>query len=144
MKIAIPVWEGRISPVLDAADRILVVETRDDAVVSKRFFHIGGLNWLDKARAIKQQAGILICGALTKPLEEYLLSLGVVLHPWVMGNAEEIVEMYSNGTVPGPECKMPGCRIRRYGQQACRKGNDIRRGSGRPGARRWNNLKEGE
>lgn len=144
MKIAVPEWEGRISPVLDAADRLLVVETSDDAVVSKRFYHIGGLNWLDKARAIKQQTGILICGALSRPMEEYLLSLGVVLHPWVMGNAEKIVEMYASGTVPGPEFKMPGCRRRRYGQHACRKGLDIRRGPGRPAARRWNNLKEEE
>ena len=72
MRIAVPEWEGMISPVLDTANRLLVVDTLDGAVVSKQIIHIGGMNWLEKARNIRQHTEVLICGALSRPLEEYL------------------------------------------------------------------------
>jgi len=140
MRIAVPEWEGMISPVLDTANRLLVVDTRDGAVVSKQVIHIGGMNWIEKARNIRQYTEVLICGALSQSLEKYLLSIGIVLYPWVMGDAEKIVEQYAGGTVPGPECMMPGCRQHRRGRNARVEEYRNKRGPAHSVARRLKNC----
>ena len=109
MKIAIPVWEGRISPVLDTADRFLVFTTREGIIVSSNEIYIGGKNLPEKARDIKHNADILICAALSQLIESCLISLGVEVRGWVMGNPERLVELYARGDVPGTELYMPGC-----------------------------------
>ena len=109
MKIAVPVWEGRVSPVLDTADRFLVFTVREGIVVSSDEIYIGEKSLPEKARDIKQNADILICAALSQLMESCLISLGVEVRGWVMGNPERLVELYASGDVPGTEFYMPGC-----------------------------------
>lgn len=124
MKIAVPVWEGRVSPVLDTADRLLLIDTRDGDIVSRTEISLGGKSLPEKAREIKQHADVLICAALSRPMESYLLSSGMEVYPWVMGDAEKLAEIYARGHIPGPEFSMPGCRkqYRRRGMHRKRYG----------------------
>ena len=114
MKIAVPVWEGRISPVLDTADRLMVFSIIGGIIDSRDEIFIGEKSLPEKARDIKHYSDILICGALSRPMESCLESFGVEVHGWVMGNAERLVEMYACGGVPGPEYYMPGCGNRQF------------------------------
>ena len=115
MTIAVPVWESRVSPVLDTADRLLVLETREGAITSRTEVYIGGVSLPEKARIIRRHAPVLICAALSQTMENYLLSAGLKVYPWVMGNAEILAEIYACGKVPGPEFFMPGCGRKQYG-----------------------------
>ena len=128
MKIAIPVWEGRVSPVLDTAERLLVVDIGEEGIVKRSEIDISGKGLLEKACDIKSNADTLICGALSKSLESYLLSRNVVIYPWVMGEVERLLDIYSCGNEPGPEYYMPGCRMTRQRGRGCR-GRRGRRGS---------------
>ena len=117
MKVAVPVWEGKISPVLDTAGKLLVVDTRGGDIVSRTEVPIAGKNLHEKADCIKRHADVLICGALSRSIELYLTSLGIEVFPWVMGDAERLIEIYASGRIPEPAYVMPGCR--RSGQRRC-------------------------
>jgi len=121
MKIAIPIWNGNVSPVLDSAERLIVFDIKDGKIVSHTELPIGDKRLQEKARKIADSARILICGALSNQMSSFLSLSGLEVYPWVMGNAEQLVEMFASGNIPGSEFLMPGCRRRRYGSRTGRK-----------------------
>ena len=67
MRIAIPIWSGRISPVFDAATRLLVAEVADREVVDRWEERLCHPNALEKVkRVVEIQADHLICGAISQ------------------------------------------------------------------------------
>lgn len=115
MRIAIPVWNGQISPVLDTAQRLRVYEISDCLPVLREEIgvHAGEA---DLAGIIAAMADVIICGALSRQLEQHLTALGVSVHPWVMGEAGRLIECYAAGKIRDWEFTMPGCRGRGGGR----------------------------
>jgi len=113
MRIAVPVWEGRVSPVLDTAGKLVVFGVADGAIVTRKELSLEGKSLPERAREITSNADVLICAALSRPFESYLLSSGINIQAWVMGDAEKLVEMFVCGKTPGKEFFMPGCRRNR-------------------------------
>ena len=116
MKVAVPVWEGKVSPVLDTAKRLLVVDAHGGNIVSRTEVPIGGKSPQERANDIKRHTDVLICGALSRPIESCLTSIGIEVFPWVMGDAVRLIEICVNGIIPGPEYYMPGCKRNRSRQ----------------------------
>lgn len=110
MRIAVPIWEDKVSPVLDTAAKLLILETLDqrkvsrteaflnEQEISKRCFHIQKLG-----------IDILICGAVSRPFSEILAAAGVNVIPGISGAVEEIVAAYFDGTLNQAKYLMPGC-----------------------------------
>ena len=121
MKIAVPVWNGNVSPVLDTAERLMVFDVENRKVISRTELPIEDRRLQEKAKMIADNASILICGALSSHMAPFLTSFGLEVYPWVMGNAERLVEMFASGNIPGPEFSMPGCRGRRCESRVGRK-----------------------
>ncbi len=121
MKIAVSVWDGNVSPVLDTAERFIVFDIEDGNIISRSELPIEDRRLQVKAKKIADNARILICGALSNHMASFLSSFGLEVYPWVMGNAEQLVEMFASGNIPGPEFSMPGCRGRRCGPGVGRK-----------------------
>jgi len=116
MRIAIPHCNSCVSPVLDTAERLIVVEVDNEIVTSKHEIILTGAGPREKAKNIANHADILVCGAVSRTMCSHLDSLGVKVHPWTMGNIESIIEIVSAGNMPGPEYIMPGCRGNRHGR----------------------------
>jgi predicted Fe-Mo cluster-binding NifX family protein len=133
MRIGIPTWNGRVSPVLDTAERLLVMETTapDDPAPSE--IPLGPGPPAHRALRIAElELDLLICGAVTRPLARYLESLGVPLCPWVSGATEEVVSALEAGRLDEPRFMMPG----RCGRPKGRRGERRRRGTQGP---HWRN-----
>jgi len=119
MKIALPVWEGRVSPVFDTARRLLLVDC-DDAVEVARSEEplTERLAPRRAARLMDLGANVLICGAISRPLASMLASYGIQVVPFVSGDAEEVLSTYLSGGLRDPNIAprflMPGCRRRRF------------------------------
>lgn len=78
MKIAIPQWQERVSPVFDVAGNLLLIDVEDGRETrreEKRF-----LVTAPSARVTEFStfgAGVLICGAISTALETSLIAAGV-------------------------------------------------------------------
>ncbi len=135
MKIAIPVWDNRISPVFDTASRLLIVEvedqkeasrfetTLDDQELSRRCFRIQGLG-----------IDMLICGAISRPYLRMLIGSGIQIISEISGHAEEVLEAYLQGALSHPRFLMPGCNKNRSDQKnkslVCKKAQRKRKKGG--------------
>lgn len=131
MKLALSVWNGRISPVFDAAKHLLVLKVENGQVVSRLERGIGTDEPLSKAgRLTELGVETLICGAVSRPLAEVIAARGIRLIPFVAGETEEVVAAFLAGTLPSPALAMPGCCGRRMRHQGRAGGRGCRRGHG--------------
>ena len=110
MKIAIPTWNGRVSPVFDTASRLLVVEVEEEGECS-RFETDISEHFLPSKTIRLTGLGIdtLICGAISRPLAYMITTSGIKLIPWISGQVEEVVQAFLTGTLFDPRFIMPGC-----------------------------------
>jgi len=129
MKVAIPIWAGRVSPVLDVARRLVVAELEAGNEISRKEEPVDETDLFRRAQRIRELGvHLLICGAVSRPLEDMLRANGVQVIPWICGPVDDVLELFISGQPFSPNYLMPGC---------CGRG---RRGRGRGGRRRgWQN-----
>lgn len=123
MKVAIPHWQGRVSPVFDVATRVLLVETANGRERSREELLMTATDPAQRAGELAQGgADVLICGAVSWPLEMAVSSAGIEIITQVCGQVEEVLRAFLEDTLSDPAFLMPGCcgRRRRFrGGQDC-------------------------
>lgn len=145
MKVALTVWEGRISPVFDSARELVILTVENGVVASSLNEAVDGVNGSLKAeRLVDLGIETLICGAISESLRRDLTSRGVDVVGFVAGDVDRVLRAYLTGDLPGPVLAAQGCcgkgsglRARRgYGQgpgKGRRRGQGKRRGRGSRG-----------
>jgi len=128
MKLAIPVWQDRVSPVFDVAEQVLVVELEGEAEVSRRYETLP--DELPDRRARRMaDLGVesLICGAISRPLESFLGACRIQVFSRICGNVEEVLHAFRTGTMTTDQFAMPGCcgRKRRRRRNRCGRGRQF-------------------
>jgi len=114
MKVAIPHWQGRISPVFDVAGNVLVVEIRNGVEQSRRDVVLNAEDPQLRAAALAQTgADLLICGAISWPLEMALSAAGIDLISQTCGDVEQVLAAFARGQLQQDAFLMPGCCGRR-------------------------------
>jgi len=117
MKIVLPVWEDKISPVFDTAMRLLVVEFDNwKEEVSRHAYHIGEgeLSW--KCHRIKElDPDVIICGAISHLFLNMLKGTGLPVIQNIAGKTEDIIEAYLKDDIYNARYLMPGCKRQGYG-----------------------------
>jgi len=117
MRAAIPVSDGRISPVFDAARRLLLVDIENGREVWRTEQIVEESDLSPRARRVAESgAEVLICGAISRPLEAMLSSAGVEVIPQTCGLVEDVLKAFISGRLTERAFVMPGCcgRRRRY------------------------------
>lgn len=123
MKVAIPIFGPRVSPRFDCAPQILVVTVENGAVIDRQDHSLQALGlWerLERIRALGIQA--LICGGIDGNSARLLGSHGIQLVPWVVGEAEEVLDHFLKGSLePGHFiCPGAGQKGPRWARGLCR------------------------
>ena len=121
MRAAIPVSDGRISPVFDAARRLLLVDIENGREVRRTEQAVEEPELGPRARAVaKCGVDVLICGAISRPLEAMLSSAGVEVIPQTCGPVEDVLKAFVSGKLTEQAFVMPGCGGRQQRLHACR------------------------
>ena len=114
MKVAVPTWTGRVSPVFDVAKRLLLVTLEGDGEVSREEAAIEETQPTARAKRITELGvDVLICGAISMPLEAMLGSAGVRVIPNTCGLVEDVLRAFVSGHLTEQAFLMPGCCGRR-------------------------------
>ncbi len=110
MKVALTIWEDRISPVFDSANMLLIAEIEDIQIIQKRYEPFYPERPLRLAKMLKSQnVNVLICGAVSQMPATKIETSGIKLIPFITGNADEVLTSYAkNSLIPG--YLMPGCK----------------------------------
>ena len=114
MKVAVPTWSGRISPVLDVAGQLLLVDTEQGTESERREVRLEETELPARVRRIAElRLDVLICGAVSRPLEAMLVSAGIRLIPHKCGAVEDVLQAFLAGHLTECAFVMPGCCGRR-------------------------------
>ena len=111
MKVAIPVFKGRISPVFDWSRDLLLLDIEAGEEGVRREISLEGLAPLQRVeQLVAQHVELLVCGGIGELLLSAIESRGIRVYAWVAGSLDEVLgDILSYGS-PRPQLVMPGCR----------------------------------
>ncbi len=147
MKLAITPWNGRVAPVFDSSERLLILDRAPYVPSMERLsmdgrlraeelsvdgdpmgeeFDISQKAPAQKVRFLADQ-GVeqLICGAISKDLEILLRDQGIDVYSFIAGDVDVVLHAWITGQLDTPIYAMPGCfsgRHHRWGRQGSRIG----------------------
>lgn len=150
MKVAIPIRNGRISPVFDVATRLVIVEF-DGGKPGERSEYSIVESGAEARAGLLQELGVstLICGAISNNAARIVARCGLKLLPWVVGEIDDVLEAFSTDSLDADGFLMPGCRRGKGGGHGDGTGRGqgrgmARRGGGRDGTSKVNNRNTGQ
>ena len=126
MKVAIPHWQGRVSPVFDVAGNLLLVDVANGQEQTRQDVRLETDDLQARASSLAELgADVLICGAISWPLEMALSVAGLEVIPQTCGNVEDVLAAFLNGGLDQNAFLMPGCcgRRRRFRKRRRRSPN---------------------
>jgi predicted Fe-Mo cluster-binding NifX family protein len=110
MKVARTVWEGRISPLFDAARELLGADIEDRGVINRRHEPIRPQSTMRVVESLAEQGvTVLICGAISEVPAGMMEAAGITLIAFVAGSVEDVLGALAKGRSLIPAFSMPGC-----------------------------------
>lgn len=109
MKVALAHWQGRVAPVFDVSDNVYLIQCAGGREIKRE---PKTLNHHDPLSRAKEVTGlgtqVLICGAVSTPLETALAASGVRVIGFVCGDIEAVLRAFLSGSLHRPCFRMPG------------------------------------
>lgn len=110
MRVAMPVFRSRLSPLFDSAGKLLVVDIVGNEEVGRREVDIDGMFTTQKVRRLGELGvSTLVCGAISGMMYGLTTGRGITVIPWLRGEVEEVLEAFKNGRLDAPSFRVPGC-----------------------------------
>jgi predicted Fe-Mo cluster-binding NifX family protein len=134
MRVAIPLWQGRVSPVFDEAGRILLVDISNNQVKRRREEFLVAHNPFERAKMLpKFGVDILICGMISQTQRAAIVSESIRIIPHICGSAKDVIAAFLDGRIESGALRMPGCgtqrRLRNRNEKAFRQNKQLLNGS---------------
>ena len=115
-----PISQERISPLLDAAARLLLVTRQRGKEVARKEFILNPQSPEELARGVAElRVDVLLCAALSQDLQRELERCGVRVQPHLCGETEAVLQAFCCDRLNQPEFRMPGCWGQHQGAACC-------------------------
>ena len=115
-KTAFSYWDDRIAPVFDVGHLVMVVASEKGVISEEVQVVLDGALPAQKAMQLKE-LGVsqLVCGAISRPMQDMIATYGIEVHSFVSGLLREVIEAFLDGSLQELRFSMPGCRRRGLG-----------------------------
>lgn len=111
MRIAVSIWGDKVSPVLDTATKLLIIESGTQKKGSRFEVFLIKKDISQRCSFIRKlEIDVLICGAVSRLFSEMLKASGIKIISEISGPAEDVLEAYLNGNLLQPKFLMPGSK----------------------------------
>ncbi len=109
MRIAIPVWGNKVSPVFDTSEHLLLVDIEDGVEKNREIIKLEDPVPIHRSNFL-QRLGVhlLVCGAITRELETSFDEDKIKIIPFICGNVEQIITALTKGNRIREMFGMPG------------------------------------
>jgi predicted Fe-Mo cluster-binding NifX family protein len=110
-RVAIPVFESRVSPVLDSCRRIVVVDIEGGCEIRRQEIVLKKMSIHERLEVIARW-GIkkIICAGVSDIMCKFLASKNVAIISGIAGELEKIIDAYICNRLDEPCFLMPGKR----------------------------------
>jgi predicted Fe-Mo cluster-binding NifX family protein len=100
MKIAIPMFNSRVSPRFDFASKVLLATIDGGKVVEREQYSLVNLNPIRRSALLSElEVNVMICGGISHFSQRLIVDKGIDLIPMVSGEAEEVLTLFINGNL---------------------------------------------
>ena len=111
MRIAVSIWEDKISPVLDTASKLLIIENETQRETSCFEVYLLEQHIPQRCSFIRGlDLDVLICGAVSRQLAGMLTASGIKIISGISGPAEDVLKAYLKEGLLHSEFFMPGSK----------------------------------
>lgn len=94
----------------DVAGSVLLIDCEDGREVSRQERRLSSIDLAVRAgEFLTFGASVLLCGAISAPLESLLAASGVRVIGFLCGPVDDVVAAFLSGTPAPPQLWMPGC-----------------------------------
>lgn len=129
LRVAVPVFNGRVSPLLDVAASFLYADIDRGEIVEKSFIKISENASLLRIGFLKDHGvQLVICSAVSRECACAVARMGITVLPGIIGEADDVLEAFARNSLTSERFAMPGCCGRgrnRRGSCASQKAHDI-------------------
>ena len=106
--------QGQQDAVFDVARHLLLADIEDNAEINRSETVIEDEDFASRAKRVANLGvNVVICGAVSWPLEMMLASAGIRVIPQTCGPAEDVLRAFISGQLTDAAFLMPGCCGRR-------------------------------
>ena len=111
IRIAIPIYQGRVSPVLDTCRRLLLIEFDPKKKLLRQEFFLDRLSLYERFNLIKKaKIDVIICCAVSDVLYKLIQTAGLKLISGIIGDVDLVLEAFFSNALNAPRFQMPGNR----------------------------------
>jgi predicted Fe-Mo cluster-binding NifX family protein len=109
LRIAISIWEDKISPVLDTASRLLIIDAETQKISSRFEADLFEQDLYQRCSFIRKlDIDVLICGAVSRQFSGMLKASGIKIISGISGPAEDVLDVFLRGALLHSGFFMPG------------------------------------
>lgn len=117
MKVAMPVFKNRISPVIDWCRDLVIFEVNSGQRENIETIPVAHLSPFERVDLLVTNGiTLLVCGAISQPLLAITKSRGIRVMSGVSGQINEIADAIISGRLDIKHFAMPGCGRARRGR----------------------------
>jgi hypothetical protein len=107
-RTAVPVFLGRVSPVLDTCTQLFMLDSVGQTEPVGPGIPMKG-SIFERVREVQRLGiSVIICGAVSDSFYNLLREAGIDSICGITGDIDEVIEAYRNGTLAHPQFRMPG------------------------------------
>ena len=110
-KVAIPIFQNRVSPVLDTCKHILVINISKGSEIDRENVFLGDMSLNERCNIFeKLSVSVIICGGVSETFGKICKRAKIQLINGIAGEVEEVLSAYMDGCLDNPKFYMPGFR----------------------------------
>ena len=109
IRVAIPIFRSRVSPVLDSCTSVLLVDVEESRELERKEIYLDELSLTERVTLIqKSKVKTVICGGISDILQNMLRSSDIDLITGIAGEVDQVVAAYLSKGLDEPRFHMPG------------------------------------
>ncbi len=114
MKVALTVWENRISPLFDATRMLLIADIGRRGITGSHLEPLDCDSPFSRAERLDELGvEVLICGGISEYFARLVEAHHIEIIPFAAGTVDEVLEAYVGGNIFNKKFRMPGCGIQK-------------------------------
>jgi predicted Fe-Mo cluster-binding NifX family protein len=109
MRVALTIWENRVSPVADSAGQLLLLDIGNVSILERRHERFQQESLFYRAKRLSDlNARIFICGAISDFFRSLIEGYGIRIIPFVRGKTDDVLQAYLAQSLSDPRFMMVG------------------------------------
>lgn len=110
-RVAIPIFQTRISPVLDSCRHMLLLDIEQSDEMDRRNIYLDEMSLVERIGILtKLEVSIVICGGVSETFANMLLGSNIRLLNGIAGEIDDVITAFLGERLDKPRFYMPGFR----------------------------------